>query len=188
MNSELKRVSLITLVLFVVMTLGINIHAYLDSSQFIPEASHRSQVRNVNLLRSANRNHPSEHHNYPNLHRVKKLHLVAEPALKRVYVLSGNRVIYIMHAQINLRPQQLSSQAKSGQQLYQKRGSTLVTGLNWTECGHHYYFESLVEVNQTAVKKNWLKKPVVIPGTIQLSQPDAHWIQSLPCNTPITIR
>ncbi|MGM9892498.1 hypothetical protein [Limosilactobacillus sp.] len=188
MNSELKRISLITLVVFLVLTLGINVHTYLDSSKFIPEASRRSQVRNINLLRPTNLNHPSEHHNYPNLRQAKKLHLVAEPALKRVYVLSGHRVIYIMHAQINLHPQRLTSQAKSGQQLYQKRGSQLVTGLNWTEFGHHYYFESVAAVNQQTVKKNWLKKPVAIPGTIQLSQPDARWLQSLPEGTPITIR
>lgn len=188
MNSELKRISLITLTIFLVLVLGINIHTYLDSSNFIPEANRRSQVKNINLLRRPNRHHPSEHKSYPALKKIKQLRLVAEPALKRVYVLDGRQVIYIMHAQVNLRPQQLTSQAKAGQQLYQKRGAKFVTGFDWSEFGHHYYFESVVAINQQRAKNNWLKKPVTIPGTIQLSRPDARWLQTLPKGTPIIIR
>lgn len=188
MNSELKRLSLITLSLFLVMVLVVNVHTYLDAGKFIPEATCHSQVRNVNLMRSVNCHHPSEHKNYPSLAHTKKLRLVAEPALKRVYVLTGSRVIYIMHAQINLYPQHLTSQAKSGQQLYQKRGTTLVTGFDWSEFGHHFYFESVAAVNQHRVGNNWLQDPVKVPGTIQLSKPDARWIQTLPKGIPIIIR
>lgn len=188
MNSELKRVTLITLIIFGVMAIIINMHTYLDSGKFIPEAGRVSQVRNVNLLRRPNRNQPSERKRYPRLADKKKLRVIAEPTLKRVYVLEGHRVIYIMHAQVDLYPQRLTSQAKFGQQLYQKRGQQLISGFNWTEFGHHYYFESISSVNQQAVKKNWLKHPVTAPGTIQLSLPDAQWIQTLPKGTPIIIR
>ena len=67
------------------MVLVVNVHTYLDAGKFIPEATRHSQVRNVNLMRSVNRHHPSEHKNYPSLAHTKKLRLVAEPALKRVY-------------------------------------------------------------------------------------------------------
>lgn len=188
MNSELKRVTLITLIIFGVMAIIINMHTYLDSGKFIPEAGRVSQVRNVNLLRRPNRNQPSERKRYPRLADKKKLCVIAEPTLKRVYVLENHRVIYIMHAQVSLYPQRLTSQAKVGQQFYQKRGQQLISGFNWAEFGHHYYFESISSVNQQAVKKNWLKHPVTAPGTIQLSLPDAQWMQTLPKGTPIIIR
>lgn len=60
MNSELKRISLITLIIFGIMLVIINIHAYLASGKFIPEANRISQVRNINLLRRPNLNQPSE--------------------------------------------------------------------------------------------------------------------------------
>lgn len=188
MNSELKRISLITLIIFGVMVIIINMHVYLDSGKFIPEASRISQVRNANLLRRPNLNRPSEHKHYPRLTNKKRLQLVAEPTLKRVYVIEDHRVIYIMHAQVNLPAQRLISQAKVGQQLYQKQNQQLISGFNWTEFGHHYYFEAATSINQQAVKKNWLKHPVTVPGTIQLSLPDAQWIQTLPKGTPIIIR
>lgn len=188
MNNELKRLSLITVTIFVVVTAIINLHSYLDSSRYIPEASRVSQVHNTNLLRHPNINHPSEHKSYPRLAGKKKLRVIAEPALKRVYVLQEHRVIYIMHAQVNLRARQLTVQGKNGQQLYQRRGRQLTAAINWTEFGHHYYFEALTQINHQSAKSDWLVKPTVIPGTIQLSVPDALWIQSLPKGTPLTIR
>lgn len=116
MNNELKRISLITIIIFLIAVAVINMHTYLDAGKYIPEASRVSQVRNTNLLRKAKLNHPSEHKPYPHLAKMKKLRVIAEPALKRVYVLDGHKVIYIMHAKINLRPGKLTSQGKSGQE------------------------------------------------------------------------
>lgn len=188
MNRELKRLCQIAGTIFLVIILFINIRAYLDSGRFIPEASRVSQVHNTNLLRKAKLNKSSELKNYPNLKKQRNLHLIAEPGMQKVFVLSGHKVIYIMHAQIYVSPQTLTSQTKSGQQLFHIDGQTTITAQNWTEFGQHYYFESLSHTNQQAVKKKWLAKPVRIPNTIQLSTPDAKWVQTLPQGTTITIR
>lgn len=188
MNSELKRISLITAVIFLISVITINIHTYFDAGKYIPEASRSSQVRNTNLLRKAKLNHPSERKHYPDLAKKKKLRVIAEPTLNRVYILNGHRVIYIMHAKINVRPDKLVSQGKSGQELYQKQGKQFISGVNWTEFDHHYYFEAVVTANNQPVKRQWLAKATAVPDSIQLSIPDARWIQGLPKNTPVIIR
>lgn len=188
MNKELKNIFKITIILFAILALIVNLHAYLNTKKFIPEASRVSQVLNTNRLRSARLNKPSEYHGYPPLKRQKKLVVVADSKLNKVFVISNHRVIYILHAQVHTPKKRLTSQGKSGEQLTYVSHARAYAAQTWSEFGHHFYFVSPLSVNQKSISKNWLKTSFNFPGSILLSQPDAHWLQSLPKNTRIIIR
>jgi hypothetical protein len=187
MNKELKNIFQITVVLFVILALIVNLHAYLNTKGFIPEASRASQVINTNRLRDARRNKPSEYHGYPPLKRQKLL-LIADSKLNKVFVIHNHRVIYILHAQIHTPKKQLTSQGKTGEQLTYISHSKAYAAQTWSEFGHHFYFVSPISVNQKNISNDWLKTSFSFPGSILLSQPDAHWLQSLPKGTRIIIR
>ena len=65
-----KQFILLMAALFAAILLIINIHAYVDSSRFITDASRTSQVLNTNRLRHPNVNKPSEHKRYPEIGRA----------------------------------------------------------------------------------------------------------------------
>ena len=188
MNREFKHLCQIAGVILLLVILFTNAHCYLDSSHFIPEARRTSQVYNTNLLSKPRLYKASEHRNYPNLRKQAGLRLIAEPGMKKVFVLSKHKVIYIMHAQVNAQPGHFTSQGKYGQQLFHVQGRDAVYAKSWTEFGHHYYFETPVSRDQHPVSNKWLEKPAKVANTIQLSAPDAKWVQSLPKGTTIIIR
>ena len=188
MNSKQKQFVLITAVLFVVLVFFINIHAYFDSSRFITGASRTSQVLNTNRLRHPNINKSSEHKSYPDLRKLKQLRVIAVPDMHRVYVLSGQRVVYIMHARVTIQKRSIITSGKQGQQVDYVGAGHIFAGDNWTALSHQSYIIAPTTIDQKAVAKNWLKSDFDFPDTIQLSRPDAQWLQTLPKNTKITIR
>ncbi|MGN1279248.1 MAG: hypothetical protein ACI4T4_01040 [Limosilactobacillus sp.] len=188
MNSKQKQFIILTAALFAVIVLFINIHAYLDSSRFITGASRVSQVLNTNRLRRPNINKPSEHKRYPNLRQQARLRIIAVPGMKRIYVLNGHRVIYIMHARVMVNQRTLVLRGQHGQQIDHVEAGHTLAGTNWSAMSHQCYIISPATVDKTQVKKDWLKARFTFPNTIQLSRPDAQWLQNLPKNTKITIR
>ncbi|MEE6634640.1 hypothetical protein [Limosilactobacillus pontis] len=188
MNNKQKQFILLTTAMFAVIVLIFNIHAYVDSSRFISGASRPSQVLNVNRLRHPNINKPSEHRHYPDLSKQGQLRLIMVPGLNRLYVLSGQRVVYIMHARTNIQRRALTSQGHHGQQVAHVNSDHTLAGRNWSALSHQCYIIAPATVDQDHVAKDWLKTVFAFPNSIQLSQPDAQWLQSLPKNTKIIIR
>lgn len=188
MNIEFKKITQLSMVLFAILILIINLQAYLNDGRFIPQANRTSQVTNTNQLRAPRLNHSSEFKKYPDLKKQSNLTLVANAKMHKVFVINNHRVIYILHAQVHATGQQFSSQGKTGQQVAYIDGNQTLTAENWTEFGHHFYFASPTELNQQTVKEKWLKSNFNLPGCILLSKPDALWIQSLPKGTKIIIR
>lgn len=183
-----KQFILLMAALFAAILLIINIHAYVDSSRFITDASRTSQVLNTNRLRHPNVNKPSEHKRYPALHKQDRLHLVMVPGMKRLYVLSGQRVIYIMHARTTITHQTVTALDQHGQQIAHVGDGHTLAGRDWSALSHQCYIIAPAAIDQDRVAKNWLKNTFAFPNTIQLSRPDAQWLQGLPKNTKITIR
>ena len=188
MNSKQKQFILLTAALFVIFVLIFNVHTYVDSSRFIVSASRSSQILNINRLRHPNVNKRSEHRQYPNLRKQDRLRLIMVPGLKRLYVLNGHRVIYIMHARTNIRQQTLRTRGHHGQQIDHVNTGHTLTGRSWSALSHQCYIVAPAAVDQDKVAKNWLKTDFAFPNTIQLSRPDAQWLQSLPKGTKIIIR
>lgn len=188
MNREQKHLFYLIAIFFTISVVIINAHAYLSSSKFIPDAGRASQVVSANRLRHPNRNRPSENKAYPNLRKQSHLRIIAVTKLQKVFVLSGHRVIYTMHARINAKSQATSSQGRFGQQINYVGGKQALGASNWVALSNHLYFVAPATIGQHAVAKNWLKQSFNFPRTIQVSQPDAHWLQSLPKGTPVTIR
>lgn len=183
-----KQFILLIATIFVAIILIINVHAYVDSSRFIVGASRTSQVLNTNRLRRPSINRSSEHKRYPDLRKQEQLHLVMVPGLNRLYVLSRQRVIYIMHARTTIPHQTVKTRGQGGQQIDHVSTSHTLAGHNWSALSHQCYIVAPATVDQNQVAKNWLKTSFPFPNAIQLSQPDAQWLQGLPQNTKITIR
>ncbi|WP_267201961.1 hypothetical protein [Limosilactobacillus kribbianus] len=188
MNRELKHLFYLIAIFFIISIVIINVHTYLSSSKFIPDASRTSQVANANRLRRPNRNHSSESKASPDLHKQSHLRVIAVTKLQKIFVLSGHRVIYTMHARVNASSQSTSSQGHFGQQITHVGGRQVLCAGNWVALNHHLYFVAPTTIGQRAVAKNWLKQSFNFPRTIQVSQPDALWLRSLPKGTPVTIR
>ena len=188
MNNKQKQFILLTTALFVVIVLFINLHAYLDTSRFITGASRTSQALNTNRLRRPNLSKSSEHRRYPDLRKQSGLRLIAISGMKRVYVLSGQRVIYIMHARVAINHQSVVSRGQRGQQIDHVAAGHTLAGRNWSALSRQSYIVAPAASDQNQVKGNWLKTSFDFPNTIQLSRPDAQWLQTLPKGTKIVIR
>lgn len=188
MNTELKNLTRLGIIILSAMILIVNLSYYLSSSHFIPDASRSSQVIHTNRLRRVNINRPSEHGNYPNLRKAKNVTVIADSQMQKVFILSHQRVVYIMHAQVHTAKRHFSCQAKTGQQLIAINGNQSYTAQDWTEFGHQFYFAAPVSNNNQTISGNWLKDNFPLPGSILLSKPDAQWLQTLPKGTKIIVR
>lgn len=188
MKPQVKKIIQLTAIFFVLVMLVDNCQHDLNQHNFIADASKTSQIINTNRLRRPNIQRASEFKRYPDLAKEKAVKLVVISRLHRVYVLSGRRVIYLMHAQVNVPAKHFKSQGKSGQLLGYTDGNQTITSRNWVEFGHHCYLTSPVNVNQQSVATNWLNSTIKFPNSILVSQPDAHWLQGLPKNTTIIVR
>lgn len=183
-----KQFILLMAALLAAILLIINIYAYVDSSRFITDASRTSQILNTNRLRHPNINKPSEHKHYPALHNQDQLRLIMVPGMQRLYVLNGQRVIYIMHAKTTITHQTVTVQGHHGQQIDHIGAGRTLAGCDWSALSHQCYIIAPTMVDQERVGANWLKESFAFPNTIQLSRPDAQWLQELPKNTKIIIR
>lgn len=188
MNTELKKLTRLGIIILVTIVLIINLSYYLNRNHFIPNASRSSQVIHTNRLRRANINRPSEHGRYPNLRQAKSITVVADSQMQKVFILSHQRVIYIMHALVHTTKRHFSCQAQTGQQLIAINGNQAYAAQDWTEFGHHFYFASPVSNNNQTVSGNWLKTNFAFPNSILLSKPDAQWVQTIPKGTKIIVR
>lgn len=118
--------------------------------------------------------------------------MVAVKQAKRILVINSNKrqVIYIIHAQINLPAQKNSFRLlhARGQQIYHINGSQQAIAKNWLGINDGNYIETPVtDMSNHQVSRN-LRKAPKIENTIQVSTPDAKWLQTLPENTPLIVK
>lgn len=192
MNKELKHLLLIAFGLLLVLIFSFNLCYYLRSNNFISQATKTSQIINKNRLRSPNTKRSSERWSYPKVTKSSQLKLVAVKKQRLLWVVNtrNNHIIYTIHAQINIPVQKkpLKTLYARGQQIYHVNGSKQATGNNWLGISNGYYIETPVsDFTGQHVSHNLFKSPV-IQNTIQVSKPDAKWLQKLPENTPLIIK
>lgn len=190
MNKEIKHLLLISVTLFLISIFIFNIYTY-HATNFVPQASKASQIINRTRLRSPNINRPSEKWTYPNVNN-SHIELIALKKPQQVLVINSNshRVIYIVHAQINLPAQKspLHILHARGQQIYHINGSRQAVSKNWLGISNGNYIETPVtDMNSHHVSHNLRKVPRV-ENTIQVSHADAKWLQALPENTPLLVK
>ena len=190
MNKELKSLLFISTGLFLSFVLIFNLYTY-NATRFIPQASKTSQILNQNRLRAPNIHRSSENWTYPKIDN-DPIELVAVKQAKRILVINSNKrqVIYIIHAQINLPAQKNSFRLlhARGQQIYHINGSQQAIAKNWLGINDGNYIETPVtDMSNHQVSRN-LRKAPKIENTIQVSTPDAKWLQTLPENTPLIVK
>lgn len=190
MNKELKHLLTISLTFLGIFIVIYNANVYC-TTDFATQATKMSQICSQNRLRTPNVHRASERWTYPPLkHATVKL--VASKRQQKVLVINreNSRVIYIIHAQINAPAQKGSLQVLQarGQQIYHVNGSRQATASNWLGISQGYYIETPVtNLDHEKVPRDLHHAPK-INNTIQVSAPDAKWLQQLPANTPIQIK
>lgn len=143
---------------------------------------------------------PSETIDYPDITQIQKLNVLVRLHKNRVYIRSGDRVVYTMYCSGGVtNPKTGRSTTPEGHfKIQSEQGKTfynsqLKEGANyWTSFKDHgVYLFHTVPTDQNgnykpaeAVK---LGKEPASHGCIRLSIPDAKYIQTLPVNTPVTI-
>lgn len=190
MNKELKHMLIISIGLFFIFIFIFNIYTYCTGS-FISQASKASQILSYNRLRSPNIHHASEKWTYPQIEK-KQLELIALKRPQKILVVdtSNHRVIYAINARINLPTQQHSLRVlhARGQQIYHINGSRQATAKYWLGINNGYYIETpLTDMDNHRISRN-LQKVAPVENTIQVSKPDAKWLQGVPENTPLLIK
>lgn len=190
MNKEFKNLLIISVSLLFMFILIFNIYAY-HSNNYLPQASRTSQIISYNRLRSPNIHRASEKWTYPSL-KNKQLMLIALKKPQQVLVINikEHRVIYVVHAKVNLPAQSQPARIlhARGQQIYHINGSQQATAKCWLGINNGGYIETPVTgMDGQHAPRNLYKAPS-IKNTIQVSEPDAKWLQSVPKNTPLLIK
>ncbi|MBB1079640.1 hypothetical protein H5S09_07155 [Limosilactobacillus sp. STM2_1] len=190
MNKELKHMLIISISLFFIFVFIFNIYTY-HTGNFIPQASRASQIISYNRLRSPNTHRASEKWTYPKIEK-KQLALIALKKPHKIFVVDtkNHHVLYIIHAQVNLPAQNhpLRILHARGQQIYHISGSQQATAKYWLGISNGNYIETpLTDMDNHHVPR-CLQKIPPIKNTIQVSKPDAKWLQGIPENTPLLIK
>lgn len=190
MNKELKHLLVISISLFLIFIFILNINTY-HGHHFIPQASKQSQIICRNRLRAPWLRYSSEKWPYPKIdHRQLELIAVKKQHLILVVDTNKHQAIYAVHAQINPSAQTkpLTVLRARGQQIYHIIGARQTTGQYWLGISNGDYIESpLTGLNQQRVPHR-LTKVSPVENTIQVSRPDAKWLQQVPKNTPLLIK
>lgn len=186
-NHELKRMlesalGLLAGCLVVLNLVSLNPHHYLAT------ATVSSQRLALNRLKPPHLNQASEHGKYPRLSSHDKVKLIALRKQNRLYVIRNHQVIYLMNAQINFKPTTTVINAAHGTAAIHVNYQHQQMGTNWTSFGQIGYLEAPFSIQGHRVHGNWLRLKATIPNTIEVSRPDAHWLQQIPQGTALTIK
>ncbi|WP_242364300.1 hypothetical protein [Limosilactobacillus antri] len=188
MNKELKIMFKIGFSLLALLLIIINGHSWIAHKRTLPGTDSSFQVA-VNRLRHPQLNHPSELARYPRLKGQPALYLVAIRKERRLYVISGHQVLYIVNARINLSPATLHINHSRGNQIFNQNNNVQQVGTNWLSLSQaDTFIEAPVEVNNHRVHGNWLQARYHCANTIDVSKPDAYWLQDLPAGTRLVIK
>lgn len=192
MNKELKRLLQISIGLLALILISINVVHDHQSRNFISNASKVSQIINTNRLRSARLNRPSEKWPYPKINHQSQLTLIGIKATNQLFVINRqtNRVIYIIHAKINVKPtnQPLKVLKARGQEIYHIHGAKQTTGQSWLRLSNQAYLEAPLRDSNNQPVSNDLLSTIPSSNLIYASSHDANWLQSIPTNTPVYIQ
>ena len=186
MNKELKIMIYTALGILVVLLISVNL-ATLISNDYINETTKSSQRIALNRLRRPHLNRSSELGKYPDL-KKKRITLLAIRKSNRLYVINNHRVLYIVNAEINLKPSCTVINAARGEHTVHVKDNTQSMGVNWLNFGKLGYIESPVSVNTHRVHGNWIRNSHHLPNTIEVSKTDAKWLQQLPKGTKLIVR
>lgn len=187
MNKELKAMILSALAMLLVLIVAINVFHY-SSNNYISEADRYSQQMALNRLRHPHLSRSSEFGKYPMLKNKQHLKLIAVRKSNRLYVTNSQKVIYVVNAQINHHPTVTTINAARGEQVNHVNSKTQSTSINWTNFGKLGYIESPTVINNHRIHGNWLQNSHHVANTIEVSKPDAKWLQQLPANTKLIIK
>lgn len=137
---------------------------------------------------------------YPVPEQVADLNILVKLKQNRVYIRSGNQVVYTMYCSGGINDPEthrsttpvghFKLQSQKGDSFY---NSELQEGANyWTSFKDHgvYLFHTVptdAAGNYKEQEAAKLGKQAASHGCIRLSIPDAQYIQTLPVNTPVTI-
>lgn len=160
----------------------------MGSGNYIDEATKGSQRIALNRLKKPHNNRSSELGSYPKLKKQKGVELLALKKNNRLYVINNHRVIYIVNAKINLDPTSTRINAARGERAFHVKNAKQSIAVNWLSFAKLGYIESIVSVNNHQVRGNWINDKYHLPNTIEVSKPDAKWLQQLPKDTELVIR
>ena len=186
-NKELKAMIYTAISLLITLLIIINIVNF-GSDNYINEATKSSQRIALNHLKRPHLNHSSELGKYPKLKGQKNIELLALKRTNRLYVINNHRVIYIVNAEINLNPTSTRINAARGERAFHVKNSKQSITVNWLSFAKLGYIESIVSVNNHQVRGNWINDKYHLPNTIEVSKPDAKWLQQLPKGTELIVK
>lgn len=187
MNKELQVMIYTAFAILAILLIIVNIYS-LSSNHYLSDASISSQQVAVNRLKRPHLKRASEVGKYPQLKKQKRLQLLAVRQSNRLYVISNHKVIYVVNAGINLQPTTTAINAARGEQASHVNNSNQSIANSWLSFGQLGYIESPVSINGKRVHGNWIKNKYHLPNTIEVSRPDAKWLQQVPKDTKLIIR
>lgn len=188
MNKELRAMMETAFIILGVLLVVVNSVAFLNSNNYITAATKSSQQIALNRLRHANLNHSSEFGKYPQLKRYQKVKLLAVSSSNRLYVISNHRVLYIINATINTKPTTTTINAARGERAFHVNKKAQIITENWLNFDRLGYIEALFSVDNKRVHGNWLANRQRLTDTIEVSRPDAKWLQQLPKGTKLIVK
>lgn len=166
----------------------VNLTAWFSQDRMLG-TTYASQCLAANRLRGPRVGRPSEHGHYPRLARCQRVRVVAVKRENRLYVISRHRVVYIVNARVNLVPMTARLNGARGTVIFNRNDRVRQAGINWLSLSQAGTFiESPVYVNNHRVRGNWLHTRYHCTNTIDVSKPDAHWLQGLPQATQLVIK
>lgn len=170
----------ITMILVVVT----NIYSY--CSNHIAGTDYISQRIALNRLKHPRLNGSSEWGSYPKLH--KNVQLIAIRKANKLYVIQNKKIIYVINAKINLHPSKFQINGARGEHdLHVQNGERSIAN-SWLNFGKLGYIESPMTIDGQKVHGNWLNNSKSLNNTIEISRPDAHWLQGVPKGTTLIIK
>lgn len=187
MNKELQVMIYTAFAILAILLTIVNIYS-LSSSHYLSDATISSQQVAENRLKRPQLKRASEVGKYPKLKKQKKIRLLAVRKSSHLYVISNHKVIYVVNAGINLQPTTTSINAARGERAFHVRNNSQSIANSWLSFGQLGYIESPVSINGKWVHGNWIKNGYHLPNTIEVSRPDAKWLQQVPKDTKLIIR
>ncbi|WP_373842524.1 hypothetical protein [Limosilactobacillus sp.] len=186
MNQEIKQMLKIAGELLIAILVITNLEYWITRTPSVKGTDAASQLIAENRLRKPNIKHPSELGNYPSI--KKKVVLVMDSQANKLYVINGHRIVYIMHANCDLSAGHYHLQKSQGQSLYHVDNGKHSYSANWQLLSNKDIIESPQTINGQKVAHNWIKPANKLQNTIQLSQPDAKWLQQLPKGIELNVK
>lgn len=186
MNKELKTMLYCAFLILAIIAIVINVVS-LSSSGYVEGVTKSSQRLALNRLKIPRLKHSSEIGGYPRLRKHEDVKLIAVKKDNRLYVVKNHQVIYIINAKINHSSTTTRLNAARGEVAFHVEGKTQSIAEKWISFDKLGYIETPVSIDGQKVKGNWLKDKSHVPNAIEVSRPDAKWLQQLPKGTEIVI-